>query len=284
MPNYAIITDTDCSLPPELATRHGIRQVAINLQFGDETVRAVEEIDDAGLFMRIAQTGRLPTSSAPSPGQFAQAYRAALDSGADGVVCFCVSSKGSATFEAAQKACDLLPGRDITVVDTHSATMAQGFIVLAAAEAAAAGASVEEIKAAARAMGRRTFMFAALGSLDFLAMSGRVTGLTAGMALLLDIKPVLSMRDGTLDLLERVRTEKKAWSRVIELAADAAGGRPADRMAIVHADAPARAQRFEQLLRTRMPCPDEIIYAALTPGLSVVSGPGLVGVVIVTQA
>jgi DegV family protein with EDD domain len=283
MPDYAIITDTDSSLPPELAARYDIRQVAINLQFGEETVRAVEEIDDAGLFLRIAQTGRLPTSSAPSPGQFAQAYRAAFESGAGGVICFCVSSKGSATFEAAQKACDLLPGRDITVVDTHSATMAQGFMVLAAAEAAAAGASRDEIKAAARAMSRRTFMFAALGSLDYLSMSGRISGLTAGMALLLDIKPVLTMRDGTLDLLERVRSEKKAWSRVIDLAADAAGGRPAAGLAIVHADAPARAQRFETLLRERMPCPDEIITAPLTPGLSVVSGPGLVGVVLVTQ-
>jgi fatty acid kinase fatty acid binding subunit len=284
MATYAIITDTDSSLPQDLAARHGIRQVAINLHFGDETVRAVEQIDDAGLFARIGQTGRLPTSSAPTPGQFAQAYRDAFAGGADGVVCLCVSSKGSATFEAAQKACDLLPGRDITVMDTHSATMAQGFMALAAAEAAAAGASREEIKIAARAMGKRTFMFAALGSLDYLAMSGRVTGLTAGMALLLDIKPVLTMRDGTLEMLERVRSEKKAWSRVIELAADAAGGRPADKMAIVHADAPTRARRFEQLLRERMPCPDEIIFAPLTPGLSVVSGPGLVGVVLVTQA
>jgi fatty acid kinase fatty acid binding subunit len=284
MPNYAIITDTDSSLPPELAARYGIRQVAINLHFGDETVRAVEEIDDAGLFRRIAQTGRLPTSSAPSPGQFAQAYQAALDAGAGGVVCFCVSSKGSATFEAAQRACDLLPGRDITVVDTRSATMAQGFMVLAAAEAAAAGASRDEIRAAARAIGKRSFMFAALGSLDYLVMSGRVTNLTASMALLLDIKPILTMRDGTLDLLERVRSEKKAWSRVIDLAADAAGGRPPDKLAIVHADAPSRAQRFEVLLRERISCPDEITVAPLTPGLAVVSGPGLVGVVLVTQA
>jgi DegV family protein with EDD domain len=284
MPNYAIITDTDCSLPPELAARYGIRQVAINLHFGEETLRAVEEIDDAGLFARIAQAGRLPTSSAPTPGQFAAAYRAAFDAGAGGVVCLCVSSKGSATFESAQKACDLLPGRDITVVDTHSATMAQGFMVLAAAEAAAAGASLDEIRAAARAMSRRTFMFAALGSLDYLVMSGRVTNLTASMALLLDIKPILTMKDGALDLLERARTEKKAWSRVIALAADAAGGRPPTNLAIVHADAPARARRFEQLLRERMSCPDEIIFAPLTPGLSVVSGPGLVGVVVVTQA
>jgi DegV family protein with EDD domain len=283
MPKYAIISDTDCSLPPELAERYGIRQVAINLHFGDETVRAVHELDDGGLFMRIAKTGRLPTSSAPTPGQFAEAYRAAFDSNADGVVCFCVSGTSSATFEAAQRACDLLPGRDITVVDTRTATMAQGFMVLAAAEAAAAGASRDEIRARARAVGKRTTMYAALGSLDYLALSGRVTGLTASMALLLDIKPVLTMRDGTLDMLERVRTEKKAWSRVIELASEAAGGREAEKMAIVHADAPAKARRFEQLLRSRMPCPGEIIFAPLTPGLSVVSGPGLIGLVLVAQ-
>ncbi len=282
MPAYAIVSDTDCSLPPDLAARHGIRQVAINLHFGDETVRAVEQLDDGGLFLRIAATGRLPTSSAPTPGQFAEAYRAAFAAGADGVICFCVSSKASATCSAAQQACALLPGRDITVVDTHSATMAQGFMVLAAAEAAEAGAGKEEILARAAAVGRRTHMFAALASLDYLALSGRVGGLAASMASLLDIKPVLTMRDGALELLERVRTERRAWSRVMELAADAAAGRPIERLAVVHADAPTRAGRFVELLQARLPCPDEIILAALTPGLSVISGPGLVGVVLVT--
>jgi DegV family protein with EDD domain len=283
MPSYAIVTDTDCSLPRDLAARNGIRQVAINLHFGDETVRAVEEIDDAGLFMRIGRTGRLPTSSAPSPGQFGEAYRDAFAAGADGVVCFCVSSKGSATFAAAQSACDLLPGHDITVIDTRSATMAQGFMVLEAAEAAAAGASKDEIIARAESVGRRTHMFAALASLHYLAMSGRVTGLAASMAELLDIKPVLTMRDGGLELLERVRTERKSWARVLDLAASSSA-RPVESMAIVHSDASTRAGQFEQLLRERMPCPDEIIVADLTPGLSVVSGPGLVGVVTVTQA
>jgi fatty acid kinase fatty acid binding subunit len=284
MSNYAIITDTDSSLPPDLAARHGIRQVAINLQFGDETVRAVEQLDDAGLFARIGQTGRLPTSSAPTPGQFAEAFRDAFAAGAEGVICFCVSSKGSATFTAAQKACDLFPGREITVIDTYVATMAQGFMVLAAAEAAAVGASKDEIIARAKSVGRRTHMFAALASLHYLALSGRVTGLAASMAELLDIRPVLTMRDGGLDLLERVRTERKSWSRVLDLAAEVAAGCPIEKMAIVHADAPARARRFEALLRERLPCPNEIILADLTPGLSVVSGPGLVGVVIVTQA
>jgi DegV family protein with EDD domain len=284
MPSYAIVTDTDCSLPVDLAARHGVRQVAINLHFGDETVRAVEQIDDAGLFMRIGQTGRLPTSSAPSPGQFAEAYGAAFAGGATGVICLCVSSKGSATFTAAQRAVELLPGRDITVIDTQRATMAQGFMVLAAAEAAAQGATKEEIIARANSVGRRTNMFAALASLHYLALSGRETGLVASMAELLDIKPVLTMRGGGLELLERVRTERKSWSRVLDLATEVAAGRSIEKMAIVHSDARTRVGRFEQLLRQHMPCPDEIIIADLTPGLSVVSGPGLVGVVIVTAA
>lgn len=282
MTRYAIVTDTDSSLPVDLAARHGIRQVAINLHFGDETVRAIEQIDDAGLFMRIGRTGRLPTSSAPSPGQFADAFGAAFAGGATGVICLCVSSKGSATFTAAQRAVDLLPGRDISVIDTQSATMAQGFMVLTAAEAASQGASKEEIIARANSVGRRTHMFAALASLHYLALSGRVTGLAASMAELLDIKPVLTMRNGGLELLERVRTERKSWSRVLDLTAEAGAGRPIEKMAIVHSDARTRARRFEQMLRERMPCPDDVIIADLTPGLSVVSGPGLVGVVIVT--
>jgi fatty acid kinase fatty acid binding subunit len=283
MPACAIVTDTDSSLPLDLAASYGIRQVAINLHFGDESVRAVEEIDDAGLFARIGLARRLPTSSAPSPGQFANAFQEAFAAGAGEVICLCVSSKGSATFAAAQQASELLPGREITVIDTRSATMAQGFTVLEAAEAAAEGASKDEIIARALDVGRRTFMFAALSSLDYLSRSGRVPGLIAGMASLLDIKPVLTMRDGSLDLLERVRTERRAWLKVLELAAAATASRSIERMAIVHADARAAAQRFEQMLRERLSCPEEIILADLTPGLSVVSGPGLVGVVLVTQ-
>jgi DegV family protein with EDD domain len=280
----AIVTDTDSSLPTSLAARYGIRQVAINLHFGEKTLRAVEEIDDAGLFARIGQARRLPTSSAPTPGQFSVAFQEAFSAGAREVICFCVSSQGSATFAAARQASELSPGRRITVVDTRSATMAQGFMVLAAAEAAADGVASDEIIARAAAVGRRTSMFAALSSLDYLARSGRVPGLIANLASLLGIKPVLTMRDGSLEMLERVRTERRAWARVLELAVDAAAGGPVERMAVVHADAATAAQRFAQMLRDRLPCAEEIILADLTPGLSVVSGPGLVGVVLVRQS
>jgi DegV family protein with EDD domain len=282
MPSIAIVTDTDASLPAELVARHGIRQVPINVHFGTETLRTTIDVDDAQLFARVRREGRLPTTSAPSPGQFAEAYRSALEEGADQILCFCVSGEVSATYNAAMIARDLFPGSDIQVVDTRNLSMGQGFMVLAAAEAAESGASRDEIVARALDVGGRTHIYAALSTVKYLAMSGRVGHLAAGMASLLSIKPILTFRDAKLDLLEQVRTQKRAWSRVIELTRMAVSGRPIERMALVHVDALQEARRFEEQLRASLACPPTVLVAELTPGLSVHSGAGLVGVATVT--
>lgn len=281
MPRTAVITDTDASLPVEITTRFGIRQVPINIHFGEETLATGIEIDDTRLFARVDREGRLPTTSAPSPGQFAEAYDAAFEEGATQIVCFCVSSEVSATYNAAVVARDLYPGRDITVVDTRSLTMGQGFMVLAAAEAAAAGSPVDEVVARALSVGQRVHIYAALSTVKYMAMSGRIGNLAAGMATLLNVKPILAVGDGKLDLLERVRTQKKAWTRVMDLTAEALGGQPIEQMAIVHASALEDARQFEGLVRDQLSCPSEVFMAELSPGLSVHSGAGLVGLVAV---
>jgi DegV family protein with EDD domain len=281
MPRTAVITDTDASLPVEIATRFGIRQVPINIHFGEETLATGIEIDDARLFARVDREGRLPTTSAPSPGQFAEAYDAAFEEGATQIVCFCVSSEVSATYNAAVVARDLYAGRDITVVDTRSLTMGQGFMVLAAAEAAAAGSPVDEVVARALSVGQRVHIYAALSTVKYMAMSGRIGNLAAGMATLLNVKPILAVGDGKLDLLERVRTQNKAWTRVMDLTAGALGGQPIEQMAIVHASALEDARQFKGLVRDRLSCPSEVFMAELSPGLSVHSGAGLVGLVAV---
>jgi DegV family protein with EDD domain len=278
MSKIAIVTDSDASLPLDVAAKHNIRQVPIAILFGEETFDTTLDLTEAELFERIDREGVLPTTSAPSPGKFAEAYQTAFDEGAKSVVCFCVSGEISATYTAALNATDLLPGKDITVVDSRNLSMGQGFMTLAAAEAAATGAPKDEVIAQAMDVGERSHLFAALSTLKYLAMSGRVGNLAAGMAGMLNIRPILTIQNGKLEMLERIRTKKKSWSRVFELAEETAGGKPIERMAIVHSNVPEDAIEFESLLRTSLPCPDEIMICELTAGLSVHSGAGMMGV------
>ena len=277
----AIVTDTDSSLPAAVAAQFGIQQVPINIHFGEETFQAGVDIDDAEAFVRIDRDGKLPTTSAPTPGQFVEAYQAAFDAGAASVLCFCVSAEISGTYNAALTACELLPDRDITVVDSQTLSLGQGFMALAAAKAIQEGASKEDAITAAESLRGRTHVYAALATLKYLAMSGRVGHLAAGMANLLNIKPVLTVRDGKLDMLEKVRTQQKAWNRVIELTVESLGERPIEQMGIIHVNAPEKAREFEARLRERLPCPADVITAEFTPGLSIHSGTGIVGVVVV---
>ncbi len=280
--NIAIITDTDASLPADVAARYGIQQVPINVHFGDEVLATGVDIDDVRLFARIDREGKLPTTSAPSPGQFLQAYEAAFAAGAEAVVCLCVSSAISATYQAAVTAKDLLPGRAIEVLDTQSVSMAQGFMAIAAVEAARGGASVAEVVVAAQDVGARAHIYGALATLKYLAMSGRVGHVAAGFGNLLSIKPVLTLRDGKLDLLEKVRTRSKALARVIELTGEAVAGKPISRMAVLHVNVPEEAQAFAAQVRAALPCPDDTIITDMSAGLSVHTGAGLLGIAVVT--
>ncbi len=153
-----------------------------------------------------------------------EAFQGAFADGAQNLICYCVSAEVSATYNAALQACNELPDKDITVVDTRSLSLGQGFLAIAAAEAARQGAARDEILSLTDDMGGRCHLFAALATLKYLAKSGRVPTLQASIGNLLNVMPVLTIRDGTLDLLERVRTRKKAWPRVVELAVEAAGG------------------------------------------------------------
>ncbi len=280
--SIAVITDTDSSLPPDLAAQYGIRQVPIGIHLGAET-RPASEISDAEVFKWVNREGKLPTTSAPSPGQFVEAYQAAFDQGADSVVCICVSSVVSGVFNAAVAARDLLPERDIVVIDSRSLSIQQGFMALAAAEAAASGASKDEVVRRAQEIRERTHLYAALSTLKYLAMSGRVGYLAAGMGGLLSVQPILTIRDGKLDLLEKVRTRRRALARVTELLEQAAGGRPIERLAVVHACIPEEAQVFGAQLCAQMGFSSEPLLADLTPGLSVHAGAGLLGAAIVVK-
>jgi len=277
MSRTVLITDTDSSIPAALAEKHQIIQVPITIHFGEQSYTTGVDIDDVKVFELVDQLNRLPTTAAPSPGAFAEAYRKAFESGADKVICLAVSSKISATYSSAVTASEMFPDKDITVIDTLNLSMGQGLLVLAAADAIHAGKTAADIQAMVSDMNTRMPLYGLLPSLKYLAMSGRVGKLAAGMADTLSIKPILTNNAGKLELLEKTRTQKKAIARMLELATTAAGNRKIERAAMIHVNNPEGALELEKELRAILPLPKEVIHAGFTPGLSVHAGAGVVG-------
>jgi DegV family protein with EDD domain len=283
MPKVSIITDTDSSLPRDLTAEYNILQVPISIHFDKELSGTDHDITNAQLFKKIDETGKLPTTAAPTPGVFVEYLKKAFKAEKpDTRVYFSISGEMSATIKSAQIAAeDLKSDHDIRVVDSNMLSMAQGYMVLAAAEAAQNGASAEEAIKAAEKVKRNTVLYGALSTLKYLSLSGRVSHVTAGMASMLNIKPILSVQNGKLEMLEKVRTRKKSWKRMIELVKADVGSHAIERTAILHVYAEDAARQFETILRSELDCPAEMPVIDFNPGLSVHTGAGLVGVCLV---
>ena len=283
MKSIAIITDSDSSLPQDIAAAHHIQQVPITVHFGDESFTTGVDIDDRTLFEKVDRLKKLPTTSAPSPGAFQAAYEKAFQNGSDAIVVVCVSSKISSTYTSALSACEAFPGRDIRVIDSLNLSMGQGFMTLAAAEAARKGAGLDEITARVQETGKHLCLFAVLPTLKYLAMSGRVGKLMAGMADTLNIKPILTATDGKLVLLEKIRTRTKAVERMLDLTRNAVGNQQVQRAAVIHSNNLDGVLELAEQLRRTVACPPEIITAEFSAGLSVHAGAGVVGLVLQTR-
>ena len=241
-------------------------------------------IDNAALFKKIDAVGKLPTTAAPNPALFVEYFKKVFkEEKPDTLIYFAISSEMSATIKSARTAAEELDDLDIRVIDSNTLSMAQGYMVLAAAEAAQNGASIETVIQTAEKVRERTYLYGALSTLKYLSMSGRVSHIAAGMAGMLAIKPILSVQNGKLAMLEKVRTRSKSWLRMIELVQADVDDHPIERVSILHVNDPAGARAFEDLLRERLDCPKHIPLVDINPGLSVHTGAGLVGICLVVD-
>ena len=283
MHKVKVITDTDSSLPADVAARYRIDQVPITIQFGDDTYEAGVNINDKELFEKIDALGSLPTTAAPAPAAFRSAFAKAFAEGADSIICITVGSKISRTYDSAIAASEDFPDRLITVVDSTCLSLQQGFMALSAAEALEAGSSHQQAVDAALQLLPRSHLYGSLTTLKYLAMGGRIGQFPAKMANLLDIRPIMTMIDGKLGLHEKVRTHRAAMNRLIELFEKSTSGKPIVKAGIVHVNNLADAALLESRLRESLPMPDEILVAEFTPGLSVHGGTGLIAALLVTE-
>ncbi len=279
----AVVTDTDSSLSNQTASNFNIYHVPISIHFGDEIMKSNEDIDDSTLVARIESDGVLPSTSAPAPGEFSAAFEKALQDGADEILCLTVSGEVSATYKAALTAKEMMGDKKITVFDTWSVSMGQGFMAIKAAQMAREDYSIEKILEEIIKVRENTHLFASLATLKYMAMSGRVGAISAEMAKMLSIKPILTVKDGKLDLLEKIRTQRKAWQRLIELSKARLEGKELGDIYLIHVAAEKEILEFEGLLREQFPCPENLPVTGLSPGLAVHTGPGLVGLAFVTH-
>lgn len=275
MSRVAVVTDSTAYLPEGLAQKYAVTVVPLHVGLGSWSGGEGTEVSPADVAKALGERRVHVTTSRPSPDALAAAYRA---TGATEVVSIHLSSALSGTADSARVAASHVAehGIRVHVVDSRSLAMGLGFAVLAAAEAAAGGASLECVEAAAAV---DTTMLCYADTLEHLRRGGRLTAASALLGTALSVKPLLVVREGRVELLEKVRTFSKAMLRLRELLVESAGEGPVD-VAVHHLAAPARATALADALRSDLPGLQSLYVSEVGAVVGAHVGPGMLGVVL----
>lgn len=268
-----IITDSSCDLPEAVVAEHRITIVPLTIRFGDDALIDREELSVDEFWDRLTTGEASPETAAPSVGRFQEAYRNLSDEGADGIVVIVLSSAISATHQAATLAAEqFVSGIPVRVVDSRLVSGALGLTVIEAAHAAAAGKTIDEVEALALDAAARTNLFAGLDTLEYLKRGGRIGAAQAFFGTLLDVKPIITFKDGAVHPGGRVRSHKKAVAAILAHV-DALGEAE---VGVVHSD-PEDLDGFIEALAERGHVDPPVFR--LGPVVGTHGGPGVLGVV-----
>lgn len=270
-----VVTDSACDLLDATLTELGVGLVPLRIRFGSEELVDRVELSTKDFWARCSASDELPSTAAPSPGQFQEAFEDMADAGASGVVCINLSSRLSATIEAARSAATALEGRvPVRVVDSLSVTLGQGLVVTEAARAAASGASLDEVVRIATTASAGLEVYGAIDTLENLKKGGRIGGARALLGSMLSIKPVVEVRDGVVEKESQQRTRSKSLAYLADKVRSAG---PLRRLAVCSAD----ASDFDQFL-TRLdgiePAEGPTLLGDIGPVIGTHTGPGTIGV------
>jgi len=279
----AIVTDSASDLDPARARELGIAIVPLAVSFGDETFRANIDLTADAFWARMtAPEAPFPKTATSSPGDFAAAYKAAFDGGADAVVSIHVATTLSGTMKAATLAKGMFPDREIHIVDSTSASMGQGLLCEMAADLAERGVSAAEIARIVTDRTKDLNLYVALDTLEYLKRGGRISGAQAAIGTILSVRPIITIKDGAVEAIERIRTTGKARERVAELLT----AKPVERLAILYAP-PAEPEAFRDHVIAAMPGgvdPATVEIQVIGPSVGPHLGPGCIGGVVLYRA
>jgi DegV family protein with EDD domain len=270
----AFVTDSGSDLDPAQAAADGIRIVPLSVTFGDESFRAGVDLTTEQFWSRMtAPDAPFPKTAAASPGEFKAIYDEAFADGAEAIVSIHVAGKLSGAIKSAEVAKGLLPEREIHIVDSAGASMAEGILAYMGREMAAMGVSAAEI---ARVLSDRASdlrMYVSLETLEYLKKGGRISGAQAAIGTFLSVKPIIAVEDGRVDTVDKPRTRSKSRERCIELIC----ARPIERVAILHTMAPDVDEFRAEVIRRSGIDPSTVMVSIVGPSVGPHLGPGCLG-------
>ena len=273
-----IVTDSTCDLPQEVIQALGITVVPLFINIDDKGYLDGVEITREEFYTNLPDYRVHPTTSTPGNDAFTQAYQRLCDEGATEILSIHISRSLSATVDVAHTAASEFKSIPVTVRDSDQLSLGTGFQVELAAQMANDGRGMEEIQAALDELMPRTFVTAALDTLDYLRRSGRMNAFLTGIGSLLQLKPILTMKNGQPGST-RVRTTQKAEARLIKMLE---AHKPIERFALLHTNAAEKAEAFRQ--RVAKLLPDSKFYSMdITPVIGAHLGPGAVGYAIISK-
>lgn len=221
MPGIHIVTDSGSDITPAHAEELGVTVVPLKIRFGDTEYRDGVDLSVEEFYAKMAELPGLPATAAPAPGEFVEAFLAAAEAGAEGVVCIDLAGEMSATIDAARNAATEVADRiEVRVVDSESVSGGLYSLVRRAADAAAAGDGLDAIEAMVRDRAARTTIFGSFDTLENLKMGGRIGGAQAFLGTVLQIKPIIEVRAGEVHEAGKQRTRRKALAWIIDKLAE----------------------------------------------------------------
>ncbi|MGC9357898.1 MAG: DegV family protein [Anaerolineae bacterium] len=277
MKKLVVATDSTSNLPPEIVSEYNLPVIPLKVHWGEETYIDGVTLDPGTFYRWLREREDFPTTSQPSAGEFIEFFKAISEEhDTDTIVCVVISSDLSGTYLSANQAKAALPDLNIELVDSRSVSVGLGFQALAAAEAAREGATLEEVLAQIHRVRARSSVLFTVDTLEYLHRGGRIGGAARLFGTALNLKPLLTIEGGRVDVLEKNRGRRRALQRLLQIAEERLAGRQPSCVAVIDVDASKSADIIFDEVKERLD-PELLFRAVISPVVGGHAGPGTVG-------